>query len=106
MAMNDLLPQVLRMEIVGAGDECVVRLYGELDLVSADDVREALVGCPARDVVADLTNLEFIDSIGLSALLLARRTLEGDGRRLELRGAAGATRRVIEAVGLEDVLDD
>ena len=105
-AMNDLLRQEFRMEVVGAGAEYVVRLYGELDLVYADDVHDALVACPGHDVVADLANLEFIDSTGLSALLVARRVLESNGRRLELRGAAGATRRAFEAVGLEDVLDD
>lgn len=83
-----------------------VRLYGGLDIVCADDVHDALVGCPGRDVVADLANLELIDSTGLSALLLARHALESSGRRLELRGATGATRRAIEAIGLEDVLDD
>jgi len=106
MAINHLLPQEFRIEIVGDDEERIVRLYGELDLVCADEVHDALIECPGRGVVADLANLEFIDSTGISALLVARRALESNGRDLELRGAAGATRRVFEAAGLDDVLDD
>lgn len=104
--MSDLLPQDFRIEVIDGDDGCIVRLFGELDLVQADDVHDALVACPHPNVVVDLSNVDFIDSTGLSSLLVARRELETDGRRLELRGAAGATRRVFDAVGLADVLDD
>lgn len=106
--MSDLLPQEqeFRIEVVDSGDRCVVRLFGELDLVRADDVHDAVLACPHDRVQVDLAELEFIDSTGLSALLVARRELDSGGRRLELLGAAGATRQLFEAVGLADVLDD
>ena len=84
----------------------VLKLFGELDLVSAEAVQHALVALARSTVVADLTHLEFIDSSGLSALLRARRRIELAGQHLEIRGARGATRRVFEAAGLADVLDD
>ncbi|MGH8987847.1 MAG: STAS domain-containing protein [Acidimicrobiales bacterium] len=86
--------------------EAVLRLFGELDLVSADAAQQALVALARSTVVADLTHLEFIDSTGLSALLRARRRIEETGHRLEIRGARGATRGVFVAGGLSDVLDD
>jgi anti-sigma B factor antagonist len=103
-----MLPQAFRMEVDddGGTGEPVLRLFGELDLVSADAVQHALVALARSTVVADLTHLEFIDSSGLCALLRARRRIEEAGHRLEIRGAQGATRRVFEAGGLVDVLDD
>ncbi len=103
-----MFPQTFRMEAddEGGGDVPVLRLFGELDLVSAEAVQHALVAIARPAVVADLSNLEFIDSSGLAALLRARRRLEESGQSLEIRGAQGATRRVFEAAGLADVLDD
>lgn len=90
----------------GGGEVPVLRLFGELDLVSAEAVQHALVAIARPAVVADLSNLEFIDSSGPAALLRARRRLEESGQSLEIRGAQGATRRAFEAAGLADVLDD
>lgn len=102
-----MFPQTFRMEVDdGEPGAPVLRLFGELDLVSADAVQHALVAIAKSAVIADLTNLEFIDSSGLAALLRARRRIEEGGHRLEIRGARGATRRVFEAAGLTDVLDD
>lgn len=105
--VDRMFPQTFRMEVDDGEDGVpVLRLFGELDLVSADAVQQALVAIAKSLVVADLTNLEFIDSSGLAALLRARRRIEEEGHRLEIRGARGATRRVFEAAGLVDVLDD
>ncbi len=102
-----MIPQAFRMEVDDDGTgAAVLGLFGDLDLVSAEAVQQALVALARSTVVADLTNLEFIDSSGLSALLRARRRIEEAGHRLEIRGARGATRRVFEAAGLLDVLDD
>lgn len=104
--MEDMVPEELRIELSCDHGVDVVRLSGELDLVSADEVERALVSCTGPVVVADLSQLEFVDSTGLSALLLARHAILTRRHRLEIRGARGATRRIFEAAGLADVLDD
>lgn len=110
--MSEVQPQSFRMEVAAADGAAesrgvhVLRLIGELDLVHADAVQHALLAVAGSDVVADMGALEFIDSQGLSALLVARRRIEEAGHRLRLRGARDATRRVFEAAGLADVLDD
>jgi anti-sigma B factor antagonist len=96
----------LRIEVLSAPGATVVLLVGELDLVYADDVRDALIGADGPEVVVDLSGLEFIDSSGLSALITARRRVMAGGNRLVLRGAQGAARRVFELTGLDDVLED
>jgi anti-sigma B factor antagonist len=104
--MKDEIPHPFRVEVSCDHGVDVVCLFGELDLVNADTVERTLVDCAGPVVVADLSELEFVDSTGLSALLLARHTILTRRHRLEIRGARGATRRIFEAAGLADVLDD
>ena len=104
--MDEMIPQPFRIEVSCDHGVDVVQLFGELDLVSADSVERTLVERTGPVVVADLSQLEFIDSTGLSALLLARHAILTRRHRLEIRGARGATRRIFDAAGLSDVLDD
>ena len=104
--LKDETPTPFRIEVGCDHGVDVVRLFGELDLVSSEAVERTLVRCAGPVVVADLTELEFIDSTGLSALLLARHAILTRRHRLEIRGAHGPTRRIFEAAGLADVLDD
>src|ERR671936_629336 len=57
---------------------CIVRLGGEIDLYNAPAVREALLAAcsegPER-VVVDLSEVEFLDSTALGALVEARTRL-------------------------------
>ena len=104
--MDEMIPQPFRIEVSCDHGVDVVRLFGELDLQSADAVERTLVERPGPVIVADLSELEFIDSTGLSALLLARHALLTRHHRLEIRGARGATRRIFDVAGFGDVLDD
>jgi anti-anti-sigma factor len=78
------------------GDDVVVaRLTGELDIAGAERTGRRIaeaVPSSARGVVVDMTDLEFIDSSGVSMLFgLARRV---GSRRQELRVVAPAGRPV------------
>ena len=85
------------------GDACVVKLAGELDLYNAPQVRDALANACANGatrVVVDLSEVEFIDSTALGALIEARTRL--DNRRAFLLAAPGLeTRRALEISGLD-----
>ena len=56
-------------------------LHGELDIVSAYDLALALVEVAGSTVVVDLSDLTFMDSTGISALVMARKRILDDGRR-------------------------
>jgi anti-anti-sigma factor len=71
----------------------VLRLSGELDLVTEPLLGEALARADGRRVRIDLSGLAFMDSTGLRALLSASREVPG----LQLCGPLQApVRRLLE----------
>ncbi len=78
----------------------VVALSGELDIVSADQVANALVAVTAATVVVDLSNLEFIDSTGIGAVIRGRNQIMAQGNRLVVTRPQDGVRRVLDVTGL------
>src|SRR5687767_13772956 len=84
-------------------------IQGEVDLATADDLRDALLG-PANDgagtIIVDLARCTFIDSSGRRALLEARRALvAGDGAPAFLIAApAEQPGRLLEMTSLGTVM--
>ncbi|MFP5256708.1 MAG: STAS domain-containing protein [Acidimicrobiia bacterium] len=81
-----------------------VVVAGELDLVTSEALSAALapiISDPSHNVVRfDFSGVSFMDSSGLAALL---QVVEA-GREVVLCGAAEPVRRVVEATGLESVI--
>jgi anti-sigma B factor antagonist len=81
----------------------VVRLGGELDLYNAPKLREALLDAAKQSpqrLVLDLSEVEFIDSTALGALIEARASLP-DRRGLLLAAPGLETRRALQVSGLD-----
>ena len=94
---------------VRAGRDChVLSLSGELDLGVVDDLRRALSGVvierPLPRLVVDLTELRFIDSVGLGVLVQADRSCTARDQTMALVIPAGHVRRVFRTTGLEQRL--
>ncbi len=94
---------VFNLEVTTDEDVQVFVLRGELDVANAEEVKQALTAA-SGSVVVDLSELSFIDSSGLTALVHARDDVCGRGGRLVLRGANGSVRRVFEITGLTHFL--
>jgi anti-anti-sigma factor len=77
------------------GAHVVVTLRGELDIANAADLGAVLSAAVARNphVIADLSDLTFIDCASVGALVRARAREAGGG--LVLAGARGKVLRVI-----------
>jgi len=98
--MDDLVE--VQIEQLEGDDVVVARLTGELDISGADSTGQRIaeaVPSSARGVVVDMSDLDFIDSSGVSMLFaLARRV---GSRRQELRVVAPEGKpvaRVLEIV--------
>jgi anti-sigma B factor antagonist len=80
---------------------------GELDVQSLPDLRarlaEAVDGGATR-LVVDLAQVSFIDSLSLSALVGTHRKL-GDSGRLAIVAVHDYVKLILQASGLEQVLD-
>lgn len=88
-------------------DGAVLRFAGELDAGGAAEAHHALsqaVGRGRGDIEVDVSRLEFIDSVGLGALVKAAGQLERQERALRVTGAQGAVRRAIDLTGFAERL--
>ncbi|HTN24858.1 MAG TPA: STAS domain-containing protein [Solirubrobacteraceae bacterium] len=84
-----------------------IRLEGELDLATADELERELLrveGSDARSIVLDLSALEFIDSTGVRVLFQAGERSRADANRLALLRGPRAVQRVFELTGIQDRL--
>lgn len=80
---------------------------GELDVQSVDELRARLneaIDAGNKRIVMDLAEVSFIDSLSLSALVVARRKLGDDGR-LAIVAVHEYVQLILQATGLEQVLD-
>jgi anti-anti-sigma factor len=80
-----------------------VSVEGELDLVSASELEESLKRAlmASKDVLLDLSAVDFIDSTGLHAIVESVRTAKAAGRKLKLSADLPPhARRLMEIVGL------
>lgn len=80
----------------------VLRLSGELDLATEEDLLIAFRGGPndGPEVIFDLSELEFIDSTGIRAFVTIAK--EASPRGVVLRSPRRAVRKVINLTRLED----
>ncbi len=80
----------------------VLRPRGDLDLDNAGACRDRLVELVSERalVVVDLDGLDYIDSSGLGALMMAHRFATGRGRRLAIVCTAPRFRRSFELRGI------
>lgn len=99
-----MTPPQFDVEIRSAPEAVTVIPSGELDISTADQLREALNGQedPGRLLVLDLSQLEFIDLVGLRVVMEEQRRAEADGFGLRLAVGSGAARRLLDLVGSFD----
>ena len=86
-----------------------MHLVGEFDLTAAENFQSCVEGAvdgTGGAVVVDLGELAFIDSTGISALLVMRRRLEGQGRELRIANVSAGAARVFELTGLTGIFTE
>ena len=84
------------------GSTRVVRVSGEIDILSAPALRDALLPAleSAPSVVVDLSEVSFLGSSGLAVLVEAREQAQRDGHELRLVRPSRIVTRALEATGL------
>ena len=81
-----------------------VMVAGEVDLATAPELHAALVVLTG-DVIVDLTEVSFLDSSGLSALIAGRKHAAAAGHGFEVRHPAELVERAMKISGLYEFLN-
>ncbi|SFN07028.1 anti-anti-sigma factor [Pseudonocardia ammonioxydans] len=100
--------EVVRFEVVEHGDGAVVvHVHGEIDTMTAPVLSERLaMQIPSASLlVVDLSQVTFLGSAGLAALVEAKEKTEGADGRLRLVCGSHAVTRALEATNLLSLFD-
>ena len=90
------------------GDVTLVVLPGEqLDASNAKEFKRDMAPLlePCRRVIFDLTELRFVDSSGLGAILSSLRQLNANGGDLKLCGMSKPVRALFELVRMHKIFE-
>ena len=100
--------QQLHLTTQFRGGYAVVRLTGELDIATVDQLRQHLNKARqsyGEHVILDLSDLEFMDSQGLSVIVSCHKAVLAAAGSLALVAPRPIVRRTLEITGLSRRLD-
>jgi anti-sigma B factor antagonist len=104
--MDEQMMEPLEISIHQVGDVVVITPVGEIDVWTAQTLRQALrdlqTGSPPR-VVVDLTSVPFIDSTGIGVLVGALRRTRDMGGEFALVVVASGVLKLLEITKLDQV---
>lgn len=87
----------------------MVRVHGEVDLATADLLRDRLLkaACASRCdcLIVDMSGLGFFDASGVRALVAVYRELTRQGRHVVLAEPSAIADRVLEALGMRRLFE-
>lgn len=90
------------------GGHVRVAVKGDMDLKTADPLREALDKLldryRDRNLLLDLSEVGFVDSSGLGVILGRYRRLSAQGRTIALTGVRPHVRSVLELAGIDSIM--
>lgn len=99
-------PPPFTAQIINPANPVVIRASGELDIATVGLLQTCLENA-ARDggpVEVDMTEVTFMDSSGLRALIIEREAADGAGRGFVVIPSE-AVRRLITIAGLADFIE-
>ncbi len=87
----------------------MVRVHGEVDLATADRLRDRLLQA-AQDsrcdcLVVDMSGLGFFDASGVRALVAVHQVLTPQGRHMVLAEPSPIADRVLDALGMRRLFE-
>jgi anti-anti-sigma factor len=86
-----------------AAGTAVVGMRGEIDAIAIPSLSGCLddaIGAGHREVVLDMAEVSFIDSVGLAAIVAAKKRLASHAGTLTLRRPTPHVRKLLEITGL------
>lgn len=98
------MPTDIRIDANPSGGALVMTVVGEVDLDNSHRLRDAFADAdPGLPLILDLSEVSFMDSIGLSTLAQANRDISARGGAFVLI-PSGALTQLITVSGLDRIL--
>ncbi len=96
----------MNIEKIQDREKLAIRLDGRLDTVTAPQLEESLSDCidNSKEVVFDLSNLEYISSAGLRILLSVQKKMNDHGTML-VKNTQDSVMEIFEVTGFVDILN-
>lgn len=95
----------MKIASVRGSEKWTCQIEGRLDTATSPELEKELGELDGvRELVLDLTALEYISSAGLRILLAAHKKMEKQDGRLVVRGANPSVREVFTLTGFMDIL--
>ena len=100
-------PAKFTVEVHDLSGLTVLKLSGELDLSSAETLREAMLSLDldAANVEMDLRGLSFLESSGIGVIISACKRIRASGGTFSVSCDHNLARRTLEVSGLVDFLE-
>jgi len=96
--------QPFRQESITVGSDCaVLQITGEVDVYTAPQLREQviqLLSSGVRHIIADLRDVDFLDSTGLGVLVGSLKRLRGHDGSFKVVASGGRILRIFQITGL------
>lgn len=96
----------MRANVMPHSDRVEVSLAGRFDVSASREFREAIRAAfraEGRELWIDLAAVDYIDSVAIGSLLMAREMAEKEGKSVVLAGATGKVRRALDLARLGDM---
>ena len=100
-------PLGIEIESCQEGGDYIIRVRGELDLVSSPELEEEIKLAERTDaarIVIDIDRLDFIDSTGLRLFMFAKRRADCSGNRLRFTRGSDHVARMLRLTALDQSL--
>ena len=96
----------MTINIKTEGETTTLSLGGRPDTITAPELERAVDGIPdgTKDLVLDLTELEYISSAGLRVILKAQKAMNSKGS-MKITGANDSIMEVFDITGFLDILN-
>lgn len=99
---------MMLLETQMINDSLVVKIKGELDLLTAETFRNlverAINQENAQNLILDMEQLDFIDSSGLGVILGRYRRIREQGGNMAIVGVKPHVKRILELAGIMGIV--
>ncbi len=97
----------MKVDMNRHGGWSVIKIEGRMDTISAPDFEKQAqdwIGQGEHRMVVDLSDLEYISSAGLRALLVAAKAAKASGGQLRCCSLKGVVKKVFDVSGFSSML--